>query len=202
VSEHLVVLGPTASGKSDVAMAFASAHTGSEILAVDAMQVYRRMDVGTAKPSEADRTAIPHHGINLAEPSSEYTVAEFARAASASVADIAARGGRPVLVAGTGLYLRSITDPMEMPGRWPEVREGLEIRVLAEGPEVLYRELAALDPVAASRMEPTNERRIVRALEVTIGGGRPCGRVRRGSGQCRARRRGLRRRRAGYERDA
>lgn len=183
MSEYLVVLGPTASGKSDVAMAFAAASGGSEIVAVDAMQVYRRMDVGTAKPSSADRMAIPHHGIDLAEPSSEYTVAEFARAAAAAVADIAARGGRPVLVAGTGLYLRSITDPMEMPGRWPQVREALESRVLAEGPEVLHRELAALDPVAASRMEPTNERRIVRALEVTIGGGRPFSRYGDGLGQ-------------------
>lgn len=173
MSLPVVVLGPTASGKSDVAMAYALATPGAEIVAIDAMQVYRRMDIGTAKPTAADRAAVPHHGIDLAEPSQEYAVAEFASAASSAVADIEARGGRAVLVAGTGLYLRSVTDPMEMPGRWPEVRAALEARVTEAGPEALHAELVELDPVAAGRMEPTNERRIVRALEVTIGSGRP-----------------------------
>ena len=108
-SHPLVVLGPTASGKSDVAMAFAAAVPGVELVAVDAMQVYRRMDIGTAKPSTADRTAVAHHGIDLAEPSAEFTVAEFVDHATAAIADIAARHGRALLVAGTGLYLRAIT---------------------------------------------------------------------------------------------
>lgn len=169
----LVVLGPTASGKSDVAMAFAAATPGAEIIAVDAMQVYRRMDIGTAKPTLADRAAVPHHCIDLAEPSDDYSVAEFARSANAAVADITARGGRAVVVAGTGLYLRSLTDPMEMPGQWPALRAELEQRAASEGPEALHAELAALDPVAAARMEATNARRVVRALEVTLGSGRP-----------------------------
>jgi tRNA dimethylallyltransferase len=167
----LVVLGPTASGKSDVAMAVAAATSGVELLAVDAMQVYRRMDIGTAKPSPADRASVPHHGLDLAEPGEDYTVAEFVSYATTAMADMRARGVRPVLVAGTGLYLRAITDPMDIPGQWPEVRAQLEARADEEGPEVLHGELSALDPVAAARMEPTNTRRIVRAMEVTLGSG-------------------------------
>ena len=169
----LVVLGPTASGKSDVAMAFARRHADAEIVAVDAMQVYRRMDIGTAKPTAADRAEVPHHGLDLADPGEEFTVAEFTRAVAPALEDIPARGGRAVLVAGTGLYLRSLTDPMEIPGRWPEVRARLEAREADEGAEALHRELAALDPVAAARMEPSNARRVVRALEVCLGSGRP-----------------------------
>jgi len=154
-------------------MAYAAAHAGSEIIVVDAMQVYRRMDIGTAKPSAADRTAVPHFGMDLCEPSDDFAVTDFERSATAAVADIATRGGRAVVVAGTGLYLRSLTDPMEIPGKWPEVRAVVEARVGTEGSAALHRELVALDPVAASRMEPSNERRVVRALEVTLGSGRP-----------------------------
>jgi tRNA dimethylallyltransferase len=169
----LVILGPTAAGKSDVAMALATKHADAEILAVDAMQVYRRMDIGTAKPTAADRAAVPHHCLDLVDPSAEFTVTQFAAAATAAMAGIAERQHRSLLVAGTGLYLRSITDPMEMPGRWPDVHAELEARAAADGPETLHRELAALDPAAAGKMEPTNTRRIVRALEVTLGSGRP-----------------------------
>ena len=168
----LVILGPTASGKSDVAMAYAR-RGDAEIIAVDAMQVYRRMNIGTAKPTVTDRTAVPHHGIDLAEPSEDFTVARFERAARQSLVEIAARRARAVLVAGTGLYLRTITDPMEIPGRWPEVRAELELRAVGEGSQSLHAQLAVLDPVAAARMEPSNARRVVRALEVTLGGGRP-----------------------------
>ena len=169
----LVVLGPTASGKSDVAMAYARRHAGVELVAVDALQVYRRMDIGTAKPTAADRVSVPHHGLDLAEPSDEFAVAEFARSAAASMAEIETRGGRALLVGGTGLYLRALTDPMEMPGRWPQVRATLEARVEVEGSEGLHAQLASLDPVAAARMEPSNARRVVRALEVVLGSGRP-----------------------------
>lgn len=173
MSTPLVILGPTASGKSDVAMAYAAEHDQVEIVAVDAMQVYRRMDIGTAKPTSADRARVPHHAIDLAEPSDDFAVTEFAAAAAAALDDIASRGAHAVLVAGTGLYLRTLTDPMEIPGRWPDVRDALEERAVADGPEALHRELAALDAVAASKMEPSNARRVVRALEVTIGSGRP-----------------------------
>lgn len=168
----LVVLGPTASGKSDVAMAYARQHPGVEIVAVDALQVYRRMDIGTAKPTAAERAEVRHHGLDLAEPGEEFAVAEYTRSVAASLADIQARRGSALLVGGTGLYLRALTDPMEMPGRWPHVREQLEARADAEGSEVLHAELVALDPVAAARMEPSNARRVVRALEVVLGSGR------------------------------
>ncbi len=154
-------------------MAYAAARGDVEIAAVDAMQVYRRMDIGTAKPTVADRQTVVHHGIDLVEPSQAYTVADFARAASPAVADIAARGRQPVLVAGTGLYLRALTDPMTIPGQWPDVRATLEARAAADGSGVLHAQLAELDPVAAGRMEPSNVRRVVRALEVTLGSGRP-----------------------------
>lgn len=173
MNHPIVVLGPTASGKSDVAMAYATATPGAEIIAVDAMQVYRGMDIGTAKPTAADRTAVPHHCLDLCDASHDFTVAEFAAAAVRALDGIAHRHGRAVLVAGTGLYLRSITDPMDIPGRWPEVRARLEERLVHDGPEALHAELASLDPSAAARMEPSNARRVVRALEVTIGSGRP-----------------------------
>ena len=169
----LVVLGATASGKSDVAMAFARHHPGTELVAVDAMQVYRGMDIGTAKPSAADRTAVPHHCIDLVDPSHDFTVAEFVATARSTVRTITARGVRPVLVAGTGLYLRAVIDPIDIPGAWPDVRAELERRVQSEGSAALHAELVGLDPTAAARIEPKNARRVVRALEVTLGGGRP-----------------------------
>jgi tRNA dimethylallyltransferase len=172
VTAPLVILGPTASGKSALALAYAQRHGHVEILAIDAMQVYRRMDIGTAKPTAADQRLVPHHGIDLVEPSDDFALTDFQHLTRASLAGIAARGARPVLVAGTGLYLRGLTDPMEVPGRWPDVRAELERRVAALGPFALHTELAALDPVAAGRMEPSNARRVVRALEVTLGSGR------------------------------
>ena len=168
----VVVLGPTASGKSDVAMDHARRHPRTEIVAVDAMQVYRQMDIGTAKPTASDRAEVPHHCLDLTGSDSDFTVAEFVARATASLADIAARGATALLVAGTGLYLRAVTDPMEIPGQWPEVRRSLEAEADEVGPEVLHARLTELDPVAAARMEPTNTRRVVRALEVVQGSGR------------------------------
>ena len=168
----LVILGPTASGKSDVAMALGGCHTDAELVVVDAMQVYRGMDIGTAKPSAADRAAVVHHCLDLVEASDEFTVACFAAAARQALTSIAGRDRRALLVAGTGLYLRSITDQMEVPGRWPGLRAELETMVTTDGIEALHRRLEALDPAAAAKMEPTNARRVVRALEVTLGSGR------------------------------
>ena len=169
----LVILGPTASGKSDVAMELARRHSDAEVVAVDAMQVYRRMDIGTAKPSTADRAAVAHHCVDLVDAADEFTVADFARAAQTALVGIAGRDHRAVLVAGTGLYLRSVTDPMEVPGRWPEVRAELDVRAATEGSAALHRQLSDLDPAAAAKMEPSNVRRVVRALEVVLGSGRP-----------------------------
>ena len=172
-ADPVVILGPTASGKSDVAMALARRHHDVELIAVDAMQVYRYMDIGTAKPSMADRMAVQHHCLDLVDPADEFTVADFAVSARNAISVIAARNDRPVLVAGTGLYLRSVTDPMEVPGRWPELHAELLARAQTDGVEMLHGQLRSLDAVAASRMEPTNTRRVVRALEVTLGSGRP-----------------------------
>jgi tRNA dimethylallyltransferase len=161
----VVVLGPTASGKSDVAMAAAREVAGTEIVAVDAMQVYRGMDIGTAKPTAADQAAVRHHGLDLVDPDAEFTVADYRRAYDAAVASIC---GRPLLVAGTGLYLSAVVDRLEVPGQWPAVRAELEQSETSG----LWDRLQALDPLAASRIEPGNRRRIVRALEVTLGSGR------------------------------
>ncbi|MFM8483252.1 MAG: tRNA (adenosine(37)-N6)-dimethylallyltransferase MiaA [Actinomycetota bacterium] len=173
----LAILGPTASGKSSVAMHVAESPEGRarsvELISVDAMQVYRGMDIGTAKPTESERRSVRHHLVDLVEADESFTVARFQEEFRRAVADIEARHGAALMVGGTGLYVRAAVDDLDIPGQWPEVRSSLEHQVLDEGPAALHERLATLDPVAASRMEPTNVRRIVRALEVTIGGGRP-----------------------------
>ena len=171
--QPLVIVGPTASGKSDVAMAIAAERPGSEIVAVDAMQVYRGMDIGTAKPTVADRAAVAHHGIDLVDIGDEFTVTQFQAAARGALGAIEHHGGLPILVGGTGLYVRAVVDALEIPGTWPEVRAELTARAATEGTEALHRELVAVDPVAAGRIEPSNDRRVVRALEVCLGSGRP-----------------------------
>ena len=123
-------------------------------------------------PAAADQRAVPHHCIDLVEPDHEFTLADHTAAATAAIESVERAGRRPILVAGTGLYLRALTDPMELPGQWPEIRRLLEVRVGREGVAALHAELALVDPLAASRMEPSNERRVVRALEVVLGSGR------------------------------
>ena len=166
-------MGTTASGKSALALAVARARPDVELVSVDSMQVYRGMDIGTAKPTPAERAEVPHHLLDLADPDDDFTVARFQRAAREALADIEARRKRAVLVGGTGLYLRAVVDDLDIPGRWPDVRAELEAELASVGPEQLHARLATLDAVAAGRMEPTNGRRIVRALEVTVGSGRP-----------------------------
>ena len=166
----VVVLGPTASGKSDVAMAVALAAGDTHLVACDAMQVYRGMDIGTAKPTAADRAAVRHHGLDLCGPSERYTVARYVDDIGSARRLIAEAGARELVVGGTGLYLTAIVDGLTMPGEWPEIREALEADPDTAG---MHARLAGLDPVAAARIEPTNRRRIVRALEVCIGSGRP-----------------------------
>ncbi len=166
----LVILGPTASGKSSLALALADLVEGAEIVSVDSMQVYKGMDIGTATPTAAEQEAVRHHLINLVEPTVAFTAGEFQRRTREVLADITWRGGVPILVGGTGLYLRAVIDDLDIPGQFPEVRGELEG---CADTEDLHRQLVAADPVAAARMEPSNRRRIVRALEVTIGSGRP-----------------------------
>jgi tRNA dimethylallyltransferase len=169
----LAIVGPTASGKSDVALAVAEQVPGVEVVSIDSMQVYRGMDIGTAKPTPEVRVRVPHHLIDLMEPSAEMSMSEFQRHAEHALADIDRRGAIAVAVGGTGLYVQAVLDRLEAPGRWPAVRAELEAELDAgTSPADLHARLAALDPLAASRMEPSNERRIVRALEVCIGSGR------------------------------
>ncbi|MDQ1366221.1 MAG: tRNA dimethylallyltransferase [Acidimicrobiaceae bacterium] len=141
-----------------------------EVLCVDSMQVYRGMDIGTAKPSAADRASVPHHLLDLVAPGEDFTVARYQAAAQAALAGIEARGSRALLVGGTGLYFQAVVDHFTPPGRYPEVRAELE----AEPDTVaLHRRLHEIDPLAASRMLPSNRRRVVRALEVSLGSGHP-----------------------------
>lgn len=169
-ARHLALVGPTASGKSALALEVARRVDDVEIVTVDSMQVYRGMDIGTAKPTAAERAEVAHHLLDLCGPDEDYTVARFQRDCLDVLADIESRGRRAILVGGTGLYLQSVTDDLEIPGRFPLVRAELE----AESDDrVLFERLESLDPVAASRIEAGNRRRIVRALEVTLGSGRP-----------------------------
>jgi tRNA dimethylallyltransferase len=141
-----------------------------EIVSVDSMQVYRGLDIGTDKPTPEQRAEVRHHLLDLVDPDDEFSVADFQRAASAALADIAARGKRAVLVGGTGLYVRAVIDDLELPGQYPGTRASIEAE---PDTGALHARLAALDPVAAARTTTSNRRRIVRALEVTIGSGRP-----------------------------
>ena len=167
----LVLVGPTASGKSAVAMAIARRRAPEvELVSVDSMQVYRGMDIGTAKPTPAERAEVRHHVLDLVDPSEDFSVADHQRAVGDALDDIAGRGQRAILVGGTGLYVRAVVDRLSIPGQWPAVRAELEAEA---DTAVLHARLARQDPAAAARMEPMNRRRVVRALEVTIGSGRP-----------------------------
>lgn len=165
----VALVGPTASGKSALAHDVALELGDVEVLCVDAMTVYRGMDIGSAKPTRAQRAQVSYHLLDLVEPSEEYAVAQFQRAAREAMRGVVARGHRVLYVGGTGLYGRAVLDDLEIPGVFPEVRASLEELDVS----ALYDELVVRDPVAASRMEPTNARRVRRALEVTLGAGRP-----------------------------
>jgi tRNA dimethylallyltransferase len=167
--KHLALVGPTASGKSTLALALAQSRTDVELVSVDSMQVYRGMDIGTAKPTPADQQRVPHHLIDIADPAERFTVARFSHEAHRAIAEIEARGHTAILVGGTGMYLQAVIGDLNPPGEWPKVRNELQSLPAGE----LYAQLQQRDPLAASRIEPANLRRLQRALEVTIGSGRP-----------------------------
>jgi tRNA dimethylallyltransferase len=166
----LALVGCTASGKSALALELARRLRDVELLSVDSMQVYRGMDIGTAKPTPAEQAEIPHHLLDLADPGEDWSVTRWVAAARQAVARVEARGHRALLVAGTGLYFRALVDGLAPPGQYPELRAGLSNEA---DTAALYRHLGVVDPLAASRMEPSNRRRVIRALEVTLGSGRP-----------------------------
>jgi tRNA dimethylallyltransferase len=170
---RVALVGSTASGKSTLAMAVAGQLAEVHIVSVDSMQVYRGMDIGTAKPTPTERALVPHHCLDLVDPTADFTVADFREAHDSALGEIASRRGRALLVGGTGLYHRVIVDDFELPGEWPEIRSELLADSETTGPEELHRRLALLDPDAAAKIEPRNARRVVRALEVCIGSGRP-----------------------------
>lgn len=169
----VALVGPTASGKSALAHALAVACNDQiEILCVDAMTVYRGMDLATAKPTRVERSEVRYRLLDLVDASQEFTVAQYQDAARVAASDVWASGRSVLYVGGTGLYGRAVLDNLALPGQFPAVKSVLESRVVDDLP-ALFEELRVLDPVAASRMEATNARRVVRALEVTLGAGRP-----------------------------
>ena len=168
----IAIVGPTATGKSDLALALAAA-LGGEIINADAMQFYRGMDIGTAKLSVGERRGIPHHQIDTLDVTEDASVARFQADARADAKAIHGRGRRAIAVGGSGLYLRALLDHFDFPDTDAAVREALELRADAEGPGILHRELEAADPAAAAKIHPQNAKRIVRALEVIHLTGRP-----------------------------
>ncbi len=161
----IAVVGPTASGKSDLAVALAE-RVGGEIVNADSMQLYRGMDIGTAKLTEVERGGIVHHLLDVWSLDKSAAVAEYQTLARAVIADVRGRGLVPILVGGSGLYLRGALDHLDFPGESPEIRSRLRAEEERLGPLEMHRRLAALDPQAADNILPTNGRRIVRALEV------------------------------------
>ena len=162
----LVVVGPTAVGKSDLALRACERFNG-EILSVDSMQVYRGLDRGTAKPDSRTRRRVPHHGIDLAQPGEDFSLGDFVRHAEGAIASIRGRGRLPVLVGGTGLYLRGLLKGIvDLPRRDEPLRARLRALADRRGPAALHRLLSRVDPVGASKVRPADRQRLVRALEV------------------------------------
>ena len=169
----LAVLGPTASGKSALGLALARQFDG-EILNCDSTAVYRGFDIGTDKPAPADRQGIPHHLIDIADPTDVYTAAQFARDAAAAIRSVHARGRLPILVGGTGFYYRALVRGLfPGPGADPRLRERLDRLAARYGPERLHRLLAHVDPASGARIMPRDRKRMVRALEVYFATGTP-----------------------------
>jgi tRNA dimethylallyltransferase len=172
VSRVLAVVGPTATGKSELAVALAE-RLGAEVVNADSMQLYRGMDIGTAKPGPAERRGVPHHLLDVWDVTERASVAEYQRLARAAIEAVLARGRLPVLVGGSGLYVRAALDDLDFPGTDPALRARLEAELAAAGPATLHARLSRVDPVAARGILPSNGRRLVRALEVVELTGRP-----------------------------
>lgn len=161
----IAVVGPTAAGKTALSVALAKALDG-EVVNADSMQLYRGMDIGTAKITETEKDGVPHHVFDVLDVTEPADVASYQRLAREAVADIRSRGKRPVLVGGSGLYVQAALDEMDFPGTDPAVRARLEADLERDGGDALWERLKALDPEAAKAILPSNGRRVVRALEV------------------------------------
>lgn len=163
----IAIVGPTAVGKTEIAIALAK-RLGGEIVSADSRLIYRDMDIGTAKPTAEQRARVPHHLIDIVAPDEEFSLAQYQALAMKAIDDISTRGRQPLLVGGTGLYVRSVTEGLRIPAvpPQPELRAELEARAAREGGLALYAELRQIDPAAAARIDPRNVRRTIRALEV------------------------------------
>lgn len=168
----VAVVGPTASGKSDLAVAIAAARNG-EVINLDASQIYRGMDIGTAKMSVAERRGIPHHLLDILDVRDSASVAEFQALARTAIDEIRSRDRLPVCAGGSGLYVRAVLEELEFPGTDPEVRARLEADLVASTADAMHARLASIDPAAAAAILPGNTRRVVRALEVIELTGKP-----------------------------
>ena len=168
----LALVGPTASGKTEAGIQIAEA-LNAEIVSVDSMLIYRGMDIGTAKPTAIQRGRVPHHLLDLADPSEPFSVARYQSSAQGVLFDLGSRGAVPLLVGGSGLYFRACVDDLEFPATDPAVRADLQRQADGLGAVRLYDRLRDLDPVAAAKIEPGNARRTIRALEVAGLTGRP-----------------------------
>ncbi|MFC0214725.1 tRNA (adenosine(37)-N6)-dimethylallyltransferase MiaA [Paenibacillus chartarius] len=170
----LVLLGPTAVGKTKLSLELAMRHKG-EIISGDSMQVYRGMDIGTAKASEAERALVPHHLIDICDPDEPFSAADFQRAASERIADIAGRGKLPMLVGGTGLYIESLCYGFRFvdAGSDEALRQALNDYAEQNGDEALHDMLRQVDPAAAERLHPNDRRRVIRAIEIERLTGKP-----------------------------
>ena len=173
----ICLAGPTASGKSALALQLADALRGQidiEFISVDSAQVYRGMDIGTAKPAAAERARVPHHLIDILDPEQAYSAAQFVRDATAAAEDIRARGRLPLLVGGTMLYFKALRDGLDaMPAADAALRAQIDERAAAEGWPALHAELQRVDPATAARLSPNDAQRIQRALEVWMSTGQP-----------------------------
>lgn len=169
----VAIVGPTASGKSSLAVEIAQRLGSAEVVNGDSMQLYRGMDIGTAKPSAAECGGVVHHLFDVLDVTETASVADFQAQARAVIADCHARGVTPVLVGGSSLYVRAVLDRLEFPGTDPQIRDKWVAEVEARGAAALHQELARRDPAAAAQILPTNDRRIVRALEVNELTGKP-----------------------------
>ena len=167
MNQLIAIVGPTAVGKSALALRLAQLF-GGEIVSADSRQVYRYMDIGTAKPSPEERTLVPHHLIDITDPDQDFTLALYQGMASSAIEDIQRRGRLVFLVGGSGLYVKSIVEGLSIPRVAPdtELRQALEEKSADEGYTSLYKELQKVDPVAAGKIDPKNVRRVIRALEV------------------------------------
>lgn len=170
----IVIVGPTASGKTMLGVALARAFAG-EIVSADSRQVYRGMDICTAKPTIAERGEVPHHLVDIKDPGEDYTVSEYKRDAIAAIQNIVARGNIPFLVGGTGLYIRAVLENLYIPeiAANGKLRAEIEADIARDGLDAVFKKLVALDPEAAYIVDPKNPRRMVRALEVAIATGQP-----------------------------